>query len=930
MEKQITVQLKVNRQPVTATVPADMTLLTFLRDELGLKGPKNGCGVGHCGACTIIFNGKATRSCLIRMGSSRMEGAQVETVEGLTRHGGQLHPLQAAFVEHGAIQCGFCTPGMLMTAKALLDENPHPSAEEIKTALTRNRNLCRCTGYVNIVKAIQDAAERLASGEVSVAPVAILSADQGQNTRLHRELIDIVTGVTRYGDDHFLEGMLHGKILWSEHPHAEIASIDTSQAEALDGVELVITAEEIPGENIAGIIELDQPAIAGDRVRFIGDPVAAVFAETAELASQALDAIQVDYDPLPAVFEPEDAAHPDAPPVHEGGNLAHHAAIRRGDVDAAFEQCTTIIERTYTTPRIEHAFMEPENGIAIPDEDGGVTLRMGTQCAFDDRTQLARILDMPEEMIRVEQLPMGGAFGGKEDILIYQFLALGALLSQRPVKITLTREESLRTHVKRHPAEMWFKTGVDDAGRILALDAKITLNAGAYASLTADVLENSVVFAGGPYYIPNVRAEGWAWYTNTVPCGAMRGFGVVQVAVALESNLDDLARRIGMDPFELRHINALDVGLPTLADHVLEPGVVGVKPTIRAAQEALSNLSLPEPAPGRRIGVGVASAVKNVGFGHGLTESAGAIAKLDGNGHLTIRISQHEYGQGSRAGLARLAAIEMGMPIRRITIVGPDTAETPPTGPTTASRQTFLTGNAVVETCRVLRDEARARAAEALDANPANVRIVDDTFVDVASERAVEIAQVRDEFVVERRYQAPPSAPLLEDEPSRLGEPTFRSRPTHWCYSYGTHVAVVEVDENSGEVRVLTVIAAHDLGRVINRGAVEGQIHGGVMQGVGYALSEQFIVEDGVNTTDSLRKCGVPTADQTPEIVPVLVEVPHPQGPHGLKGFAEAPSLAAAPAILNAIYDAVGVRMTSLPATRDRVKQAIRRREETE
>jgi CO/xanthine dehydrogenase Mo-binding subunit/aerobic-type carbon monoxide dehydrogenase small subunit (CoxS/CutS family) len=925
VEKRVTVHLKVNRQPVTATVASDTTLLAFLRDELGFKGPKNGCGVGHCGACTVIINGKATRSCLIRMGSSRVDGANVETVEGLTRNG-QLHPLQAAFVKHGAIQCGFCTPGMLMTAKALLDENRHPSEEEIRAALTRNRNLCRCTGYVNIVKAIQDAADRLASGETSIAPEEILFADQGQNTRLHRELIDIVTGATRYGDDHVLPGMLYGKILWSEHPHAEIVNIDVSEAEALDGVHLVVTAEDIPGENIAGIIELDQPAIAEDRVRYIGDGVVAVFAETPELASQARDRIQVDYQPLPAVFEPEDAARPDAPHIHEDGNLAHHASIRRGNVDEAFERCAAVVERTYTTPRIEHAFMEPENGIAIPDEDGGVTLRMGTQCAFDDRAQLGRILDLPEEMIRVEQLPMGGAFGGKEDILIYQFLALGALLSQRPVKITLTREESLRTHVKRHPAKMWFKTGVDDEGRILALDAKITLNAGAYASLTADVLENSVVFAGGPYYIPNVRVEGWAWYTNTVLCGAMRGFGVVQVAVALESNLDELARQLGMDPFELRHRSALDTGLPTLADHVLEPGVAGIKPTITAARKAFSALSLPEPAAGRRIGFGVASAVKNVGFGHGLTESAGAIASLDRSGRVTIRISQHEYGQGSRAGLARLAAMEMGLPIRQVDVIGPDTAQTPPTGPTTASRQTFLTGNAVVEACRVLSDEARARAAEVLDAHPDNIQIVEDRFLDIESERAVKIAQVREEFVVEHRYQAPPSAPLLEDEASHLGQPDFRSRPTHWCYSYGTHVAVVEVDEGTGEVRVLTIIAAHDLGKVINPGAVEGQIHGGVMQGLGYALSEQFLVESGINTTDSLRKCGVPTADQTPEIIPVLVEVPHPQGPQGLKGFAEAPSLATAPAILNAIYDAVGVRIMSLPATRERVRQALKER----
>lgn len=926
MADSIHVEFVVNGRPVQADVPPDMTLLRFLRERLGLTGPKNGCSTGHCGACTVIMNGKATRSCLVKMSSPRLAGAEVTTIEGLAPDG-KLHPLQAAFIEQGAVQCGFCTPGMLMTAKALLDENPHPTEEDIKKAFTRNRNLCRCTGYVNIIRAVQAAAEQLAAGMEWIDPEEVLSKEDADLPRLRKDALGLVTGTTQFSDDLRLPGMLYGKILWSEHPHAEIVRIDTSEAEAMEGVALVVTAKDIPGENRAGLIELDQPAIAEDKVRFIGDSVAAVFAETPEIAEAAVKKIRVEYRPLPAVFTPEEAARPDAPLVHEKSNLIHHARIVRGDVEAAFEKCAVVVEHTYTTPRIEHAFMEPESGIGIPDPDGGVTIKMGTQTAFDDRKQLARILALPEEKIRIIQMPMGGAFGGKEDILIYQYLALGALLSKRPVKITLTREESLRTHPKRHPAKMWFKTGADADGRLLALEAEIVLDGGAYASLSVDVLENTLVFAGGPYYIPNVKLEGWVWYTNTVPCGAMRGFGVNQVAFALESNLDEIARKLGKDPFEIRLINSLDVGLPTVADHVLEEGVVGIKPTIEAAREALKDLDIPQPGPGKRIGIGVASAVKNIGFGHGFPESAGAVAELDASGKVRILTSQHEYGQGARAGLVRLAAEELGVPVDRVEIVWPDTAVTPPTGPTTASRQTFMTGNALLMACRALKEEVTARAAEVLDTDPSHVRIEGPYLVDEVSGRKMPISDLGERIAVEKRYKTPPSAPLLE-EPSHYGKPDFESRPTHWCYAYGTHVAVVEVDEKTGEVRVLAVVAAHDLGKVINWGAVEGQIHGGVMMGIGYALTEEFVVEKGINLTDSLRKCGVPTADFTPKIIPILVEVPHPEGPRGAKGFAEGPSLATAPAITNAIYDAVGVRIYDLPATRRKVAAALEERKE--
>jgi CO/xanthine dehydrogenase Mo-binding subunit len=405
----------------------------------------------------------------------------------------------------------------------------------------------------------------------------------------------------------------------------------------------------------------------------------------------------------------------------------------------------------------------------------------------------------------------------------------------------------------------------------------------------------------------------------------MRGFGVNQAAFALEQQMDGMARALGMDPIEFRLINALDVGLPTAADHMLDEGIPAIKETLEAARQAFQQIHIPASSNGKRVGVGVASAVKNIGFGHDLPESAGAIVELDVTGRVTLRASQHEYGQGSRAGLVQLVVSELGVPLDYVQLIGPDTALTPPTGPTTASRQTFLTGNAVVMACQGLKEEVFSHAAEVLDVDPARLALRLDRVVDTDSGREVLLAELGERFVVERRYTPPRSAALLEGEASHYGQPDFESRPTHWCYAYNTQVAVVEVDTGTGEVKVLAIVSANDVGKIINRQAIEGQIHGGVMMGLGYALSEEFVVEQGVNLTDSLHKCRLPTADQTPDIIPVIVEVPHPLGPQGAKGFAEAPSLATAPAIANAIYDAIGVRITSLPADRKKIKAALQK-----
>lgn len=914
----IQITFKLNGKDISVQVPETKTLLRFLRDDLRMTGTKNGCSTGHCGACTVIMNGKAVRSCITKM--SRVHGAEIETIENLEQNN-SLHPIQQAFIDTGALQCGFCTPGMIMSSKALLAENPLPSTEEIKAHLTKNKNTCRCTGYVKIIEAIKLAARRMKSDE---APSKSYTDKEIIHSQKYETAREIVTVKTLYGDDMFFENMVHGRILWSAHPHAKILSIDTSEAESLPGVVAVVTAMDIPGKNQCGLIIRDQPAIAADRVRYIGDSLAAVFAETVEIADAAIDKIKVEYEVLPGIFSPDDAAKPDAPKLHDKGNLLHRAVIERGDVDAAFANCEVIVEEDYSTPAIEHGFMEPESGFGILTSDGGVEIHIGSQTVFDDRTQLSEILAMPEEKIRVIQNPIGGAFGGKEDMILQQYLALGAIKSKRPVKMILTREESLKVHVKRHPARMHFKTGADAGGHVLALQAKIVLDTGIYCSLGMDVLENTVVFGAGPYYIPNLKILGEAWYTNNVPSGAMRGFGVNQVAVALEQNMDAMAEKLNMDPFQFRLINGLDVGLPSASDHMMTPGVVSIKETIQAAWDAFKKVQIPDPSPGKKIGVGVASAVKNIGYGHGIPESAGAIVELNTDGDILIRHSQHEYGQGAKVGLMKLAMNELHVPSGRIAIYGPDTALTPPTGPTTASRQTFLTGKALVMACQALNDEIKSRAADHLGVPPGKLELQGNKIVDPESGAEVELKTLGKKFVVEKTYIPQQTVQMHEvGHPSEFGSETFRSMVTHYCYAYNTQVAIVEVDQATGEVKVLKIISANDVGKALNHDAVVGQIQGGVMMGLGFALSEHFQIENGINLTNTLGKCRLPSAEMAPEIIPVVVEIPHPDGPEGVKGFAEAPSLATAPAILNAIHHAVGVRIRDLPANPERVKAAM-------
>lgn len=916
MESSVHLRFTLNGADVIDDAPGDRTLLWYLREKRGLTGTKCGCGKGQCGTCTVLIGGQPVRSCLVKLGSAQMHDAVVETIEGLCGTGGELHPIQQAFVDNAAIQCGFCTPAMIMSTKALLSANPSPDTREIKAHFARHRNFCRCTGYTKIVDAVNDAAARM-RGAKAAEPA------KTEDMSLRRSEAELkARGALRYGGDMAFDGMLHGSILWSGREHAILRELDITEAQSSPGVKAVVTYSDIRGTNRIGSIERDQPALVavGEKTRFPGDPVACVFADSEEVAEAARARIRTVFEDLPAVRTVEDARKPGAPAIHEekGGNLFRHVRLQRGDIDKAFLQCDVIIEESFSTPRIEHAYLEPEAGTARPDDSGGVIIEIATQDAFGNRTQLSEALNMPEDSIRIIQSPVGGAFGAKGEVVLQICLALGVLKTGAPVRIVLTREESINVHVKRHPVTMHYRLGADREGKLLALDASFVTDKGAYASCGTEIIQNMAIFAAGPYFIPDLVIDGRSWYTNTVPSGAMRGFGANQVTFAIESMMDMLAEKLSLDPIELRIKNALRPGLPTAADHVIEPGMLGVVETLEALREALASTPPPSPEKGGKIGLGIASGYKNMGFGHHVPESAGTLVTISLKGELTVRISHNDLGQGASMGALTIASSAAGIPKDRIRIITPDTAETPYTGATSASRLTFMTGNAIESACVKLMSALRQSAARKLGIDEPETLMLDGAVMKTAdSSHEIHLRELDAPLTASARYYPPETSVFPSpDEKSSYGTDGFRSRKTHWGYSAGAHAAWVEADEKTGEIRVLKVIACHDVGKVLNRRAVEGQIEGGVVMGIGYALTEEWQLHEGKVMTDSFRKCGIPGAEAAPEIVSIAVELPFPEGPYGMKGFAEVTCVPVTPAVTNAVYNAVGRRITTLPATR--------------
>jgi xanthine dehydrogenase molybdenum-binding subunit len=905
-----TLQMTVNGQAVSLEVPEGRSLADVLRDDLGLTGTKIGCGEGTCGVCTVLVDGKPVRSC--RFPALRAQGAQVLTIEGVARGDG-LHPLQEAFIRYGALQCGFCTPGMVMAALGILLRNPTPTDEEIFTAL--RHNLCRCTGYRSIVEAVRAAAGR--GGEPFIPPTQPPERVVGRPLP-RPDAVAKVTGTARYADDLTFPGMLHGAVLRAGVPHARIRRIDISGARALPGVHAVLTGEDVPGENRHGLVHRDWPVLCTEKVRYVGDAVALVAAESPEAARQALERIRVEYEPLPVVADLFQARRPDAPRVHEDhptGNLLAELHVRRGDTERGFAEANRVIERTYQTPSIDHAFMEPECAVARRAEDGRIEVYVGSQIPYADQAQIAAALG---EDVRVVATVMGGGFGGKEDIAAQIHAALLAQATGRPVKVRYSRAESLLAHPKRHATVVRVRLGARRDGRLVALESEIWADTGAYASLGTKVLARAVSHAGGPYEVPNVRIDGYLYYTNNPPAGAFRGFGVPQVAFAVESALDELAHELGMDPIALRRRNLLRVGSVTctgqrLRESVgLEECLDRVEATIRREQ----GLGPGEPIRWnwregeKALGWGVALAYKNTGLGGGAADFAIAEVELTEEGEAEVSVDSAEMGQGLPTVLMAIVAEELGVPPERVRVVPPDTDRTPDGGPTTASRQTFVSGNAVRLAAVRLRKEITAGVSKRLGLPPEALEFRDGVVATPRGEiplaEAVRWARAEGRPVVIRhRYDMPPTRPVDQE-----GD-------TYVAYSFAAHAALVEVDEGQGTFRVRKMVVAHDVGRAINPLALEGQIEGGIVMGLGTALKEEFILEDGIPRTRKLADCRLPTLTDVPEIVSFIVEHPSSEGPYGAKGIGELPTIPVAPAVANAICHAVGVRIRRLPLQRD-------------
>lgn len=925
--------LWVNGQEVDLPIVPGEMLSDLLRYRLGLTGTKIGCNEMECGACTVLVDGEPVLSCSYP--AARVQGKHVLTIEGLAKtvELGQktpteeaLHPLQEAFIQYGALQCGFCTPGQIMTSYALLLRNPEPSDEDIKTAL--KDTLCRCGAYPAILQAIKAAAKAMKTGTPVEAPQIPPAAKPGKyvgNVHPRPDAVAKVTGRAKYTDDLQFEGMLHARVKRAMVPSAIVKRIDVSKAKALPGVAAVLTAEDIPGERNHGLVIYDWPIMVGvgERVRYVGDAIAIVAAETREIATQALDLIEVEFEPLPVVTDPVQAAQPDAPKIHPNGNLLKHIKVRKGDVEQGFAEADVILEHTFYTPMHDHAFLEPECSIARPTPDGRMEVYVGSQIPYADRQQIARALGWPESRVHVIGQLMGGGFGGKEDIAGQIHAALLAHATGRPVKLLFDRHESLIVHPKRHATQIRVKVGAKSDGRLTAVETELYGDTGAYASLGEKVMTRATTHSSGPYEIPNVKADCYAMYTNNPPAGAFRGFGVMQSAFAIESIMDMLAERLGIDPVELRRKNALRVGSVTNTGQVLRQSV-GLLECIEKVEAEMRRLGgpnpfAPKPVPGAPHLVrawGFAVGYKNTGLGGGAPDKAGAEVELRRDGTFQVRTSSAELGQGLPTVLQLIAAEELNQSPKRIDVLLMDTDLTPDGGPTTASRQTFVTGNAVRYAARALKELLTSELSERYDVPPEQIRFVEGLAQ--INGHTLSLQQVAEEMLASGRppvtsytYWAPATRPLGE------------GGDMHFAFSFAAQAAEVEVNTRTGEVKVLRMIIANDVGYAINPLGLRGQIEGGAIMGIGHTLTENFIVKDGHVVTDRLARYRTPSIVHTPEIISFVVEHPVEEGPYGAKGVGEIVLIPTPAAITNAIYNAVGVRVDRLPVDQEMICKAL-------
>ena len=950
---ELNLEMRVNGRAVKRTAKANLRLLDFLREELHLTGTKEGCGAGECGTCSVFVDGKLMKSCLLPL--ARAQGADIQTVEGLLDADGPT-PIQRAFHKTGASQCGYCIPGMVMSSTALLRDNPHARQEEIKERI--GGNICRCTGYQKIVEAVELARDVI-NGDL---PPSALDAEQQQEHYIGRNVRRIdapgkVTGALIYAADMTLPNMLEMKVLRSPHAHAEILSIDTSAAEALEGVEGVITCDDVPGKDGFGVFIHDQPVMARGKVRHVGEAVAAVAAEDADTAKQALRLIKVEYRELPAVFDPHAAQREGAPVLHEHApdNLVKHIPIRKGDVEQGFADADLILQESFETQAVEHAYLEPEAGVAYVDADGVLIVHAPDQNITHHRHMLSEILARPINKVRLIMSPVGGGFGGKEDMIYQGMLALMTLKTRRPVRLVFTREESIIASAKRHPAHISYKMGFTRDGRILASKLKSVCDGGAYGMSTEGVMRKMAILGAGPYAIPNLQVDTYGIYTNNTPSGAFRTFGAMQSQFATESMLDLAAEKLGLDPFELRLRNSMQAGGTTHTRQQLNsvsfPQVLAAArdgagwqsgaPSVRGSQRTdlhgdgnrkHCSLAVRLHGKGRpsddhlknqsmKRGRGMAGSWYGIARTAAM-DRAGAWVEMDDGGTAKVLTGVTEIGEGILTVLAQVAAEELGIRPQDVTIGDNDTARSPEAAHAGATRQTYMIANAVALACRDARVKFDREMARHWGVEPDLIEAFGGEVRVAGSDKRLSMTDAI--HLCKYKYGVVPVGAGSYTAHHTGLDPVDGSGKPWQAYVFGCQVAEVEVDTITGEVQVMGIWAAHDVGRAINPRGIEGQIEGAVVQGLGQALMEHYKLEKGHSTTDSFAKYILPTSLDVPQVNSFIVEDPDPLSPLGAKGIGEPALVPTVPAIMNAIYDAIGVRINSLPATPEKILAALR------
>jgi len=939
-------QMNVNGTAVALDVPESRFLSEVLREDLGLTGTKIGCNEAECGICTVLVDGTPVVSCTYPAFKAR--DADVETIEGLSTDE-RLHPLQQAFLDHGAVQCGICTSGLIMTSKALLDEKQAAGEAlndaDIKIAL--KDTYCRCTGYQSVINAIKQASGQDVPPYI---PATDTAGSEVGRPQPNPDALAKIRGQAKFTDDYQFAGMLYARTLRAGLPHARIISIDTSAASALAGVRAVLTHEDVPGRNLHGIVDLDWPVLCADKVRYSGDPVAIVAADTENIAARALDLIRVEYEQLTAVTDAMDAVKPGAPVLHEGradGNLLKHIKVNKGDIESGFAAADVIVDRTYRTPTTEHMFLEPECAIGVPAgynpaNFGGnyeaeaargetalhdkTSIYVGSQIPYLDRAQAAAALGLEPERVRVIATLMGGGFGGKEDIAGQIHVALLSEATQHPVKMLYSRQESLLFHPKRHATVIRIRTGATHEGQLTAVEATLYGDGGAYASLSEKVLTRATTHATGPYEVPHVKVDCFAAYTNNAPCGAFRGFGVSQSCFAVESNMDILAEELGLDAVEFRRMNTLQVGSVTATGQEMRESV-GLNECIQRVDQDMrgEDFRWTWQEDHRLFAWGLAIGYKNTGLGGGAPDKSSAQVEVwvqaDNMEAETVaaevRTTSAEMGQGLPAVLAACTAEELGIPSSSVNVLLGDTDYCPDGGPTTASRQTFVSGNAARHAAQTVVQQLTPVAAGMLGCETRDVNFAENRVN--GGGKSVSLAEVIIQAtnsgiptVAEYEYWAPKTQPLGS------------GGDMHFAFGFCAQAVLCEIDTRTGIVQVRKVIAAHDVGRAINPLTLEGQIEGGIVMCIGYALSEHYIQEQGMPWTSVMARYKMPGIKHTPKIISHIVEHRTSSGPHGAKGVGELPSIPTSAAITNAIYRATGVRIRSLPVDQDALLRAMR------